>query len=277
HPTRERKYDHIKDVTFETYRGFIEDPMDAQYVVEGVILNRFVAFEGDSEEMNRIRVRSGTVIIETTDPNEPNPDLDENPDELSSSLASHFGSLTGLFPTFSPRTLKPNTRVIKNGITKRSITVKGSDGIKYRVVSYYLAADVLAMQIKSRDFNGAMETRSGADTAGIVDLMRPSKDVGLKDAVACSGVDVVAVYREANPLWKGIRAESVSYNGSNSGIASPAVWNDVGGAQQAGRHPSGSSADFSENSANVPSKSDEFSHLYHCPEYEKYYPYHFEQ
>ncbi|KAJ3064265.1 hypothetical protein HDU98_012292, partial [Podochytrium sp. JEL0797] len=90
--------------------------------------------------------------IETIDSNELNQDLDETPDELETALASHFGSLTGLFPSCSAKTVKPNTRAIKNGLTNRSSTVKGSNGIKYRVVSYYLASDVLAMKNKSRDF-----------------------------------------------------------------------------------------------------------------------------
>ncbi|KAJ3068397.1 hypothetical protein HDU98_008405 [Podochytrium sp. JEL0797] len=147
--------------------------------------------------------------IEKTDPNEPNPPPEEPSEEP---LSPHIGSTTGLFPTFTAKTLKPNTRLLKNGLTKRSISVKGSDGVKYRVVSYYHAADVLAMKLKSRSSNGAIEPRSSGNAAGAADFRRPYTDVGLKEAVIASGVDVESLCRQSNPQWKGIQAEPANLN-----------------------------------------------------------------
>ncbi|ORY30139.1 hypothetical protein BCR33DRAFT_570282 [Rhizoclosmatium globosum] len=52
-----------KTVLFETYHGYIEDPMDALYVVQGTVLGKLTPFAGTAEEMAQIRIRSGTVIV----------------------------------------------------------------------------------------------------------------------------------------------------------------------------------------------------------------------
>ncbi|KAJ3062688.1 hypothetical protein HDU98_001442 [Podochytrium sp. JEL0797] len=53
----------VKNVTFETYHGFIEDPIDAQYVVEGVILKRLLPFAGNAQDMASIQMKSGGVVV----------------------------------------------------------------------------------------------------------------------------------------------------------------------------------------------------------------------
>ncbi|KAJ3279277.1 hypothetical protein HDU79_000740, partial [Rhizoclosmatium sp. JEL0117] len=56
-------YDLLKTVLFETYHGFIEDPLDAVYVVQGTLEGVLPAFRGNSDDMACIKVRSGTVIV----------------------------------------------------------------------------------------------------------------------------------------------------------------------------------------------------------------------
>ncbi|ORY40375.1 hypothetical protein BCR33DRAFT_363167 [Rhizoclosmatium globosum] len=48
---------------FETYHGFIEDPVDAVYVVQGTLKGVLPAFRGNSDDMASVKVRSGTVIV----------------------------------------------------------------------------------------------------------------------------------------------------------------------------------------------------------------------
>ncbi|TPX59130.1 hypothetical protein CcCBS67573_g09107 [Chytriomyces confervae] len=77
--------------------------------------------------------------VELTNTNEPHP---IGPKYAPKRVQSNVAALE---PTFSARTLKPNTRLVENGLTKRTITLKGSDGQKHRVVSYYCPDDVVEM------------------------------------------------------------------------------------------------------------------------------------
>ncbi|KAJ3028276.1 UNVERIFIED_CONTAM: hypothetical protein HDU68_002023 [Siphonaria sp. JEL0065] len=46
-------------------------------------------------------------------------------------------------PYFTEKTLKTNTRLVVDGLTKRTISMFGSNGQKYRVISYYTTRDIL--------------------------------------------------------------------------------------------------------------------------------------
>ncbi|KAJ3262841.1 hypothetical protein HDU77_011702 [Chytriomyces hyalinus] len=145
--------------------------MDALLVIEGCLRSNLRLFTGSAADMARIPIQSGTVIVipensafvkrwrdgihwspsrafgpfllyrqvEPTDTNESPP---AGPKYAPKRVQSNVAALE---PTFSARTLKPNTRLVENGLTKRTITLKGSDGQKHRVVSYYCPDDVVEM------------------------------------------------------------------------------------------------------------------------------------
>ncbi|KAJ3013010.1 UNVERIFIED_CONTAM: hypothetical protein HDU68_000919, partial [Siphonaria sp. JEL0065] len=47
----------------ETYFGFIEDEMDAIFVIEGTVQGLLEPFRGTTEDMANVIIKSGTVIV----------------------------------------------------------------------------------------------------------------------------------------------------------------------------------------------------------------------
>ncbi|KAJ3279704.1 hypothetical protein HDU79_000370, partial [Rhizoclosmatium sp. JEL0117] len=214
---------------FETYHGFIDDPVDAVYVVQGTLKGVLPAFRGNSDDMASVKVRSGTVIvmpekglsvkrwrdgikwspsraygnfllyrqIETKNTNEPDDDDDPDPRPYS----APYGSTTGLQPTFTSKTLKEGTRIAKNGLTKRTITVKGSDGEKHRVISYYNSRDVMAMMRAAQRGEGGESLSAG--------LLRASEDENLRDAVKLSTADAIGLVKQLYPAFEVIVRQEV--------------------------------------------------------------------
>ncbi|KAI9330618.1 Gti1/Pac2 family-domain-containing protein [Obelidium mucronatum] len=161
---------------FETYYGFVEDSMDALHVVEGVVRGYLHPFIGTAIDMSRVEPRSGTVIvvsessssikrwrdnikwsssraygrfilyrqIENADPKPKEANPTANPKVLEDIVLRQSARIPGLEPQFS-KTLRPGTQIVENGLTKRTISLVGSNGLKYRVVSYYCPEDVLNM------------------------------------------------------------------------------------------------------------------------------------
>ncbi|KAJ3405248.1 hypothetical protein HDU80_001638 [Chytriomyces hyalinus] len=155
---------------FETYFGFIATLEDALLVIEGTINGCLPHFAGTASELNHIPVRSGTVIVVAESsanvrrwkdgiPWSPSrafgPFLLYRQIELETSATSssiphpkysarRFNSNhAGLEPNYTQKTLKPGTRIAPNGLTKRTITLVGSDGGRHRLVSYYEPIDIV--------------------------------------------------------------------------------------------------------------------------------------
>ncbi|KAJ3284410.1 hypothetical protein HDU79_008246 [Rhizoclosmatium sp. JEL0117] len=217
--------------TNQTYHGFIEDAMDALFVVQGAILGVLSAFTGTAEDMANVDVRSGTVIVMA----ENNPYLKRWRDGLRWSpsraygpfilyreieakgakatqpnddliqdmigLSGHTGSTTGLLPSFSERTLKPNTQLRREGLTKRTISIKGSDGISYRVVSYYKASDVLSANTlgTAEKLNGPQHQQTAEKNNAT--LSRPSYDNHLVLIMEKAGISMTSLIKTTLPQW----------------------------------------------------------------------------
>ncbi|KAJ3202958.1 hypothetical protein HDU82_006952 [Entophlyctis luteolus] len=148
----------------ETYFGFVEDDLDAILLVEASIANELPLFSGNSVAMAMLRVRSGTVVV-----------LPEGSRFLKRWM------IAGINPTFAPTSLKCGQRIApgksnpqrlyvimnalfrKAGLTKKSITVRGSDGRLYRVISYCAPSDVI-------------KPFSRRDDASETTLLKPSRD-----------------------------------------------------------------------------------------------------
>ncbi|KAJ3078948.1 hypothetical protein HDU99_000258 [Rhizoclosmatium hyalinum] len=241
----------LEDVehTNQTYYGFIEDAMDALFVVQGAILGVLPAFTGTAEDMANVDVRSGTVIVmaennpylkrwrvrwtqvvtvtgvwafhtvqvtlwgmmklqvtissreieaKGANSTQPNDDLIQEMINLS----GHTGSTTGLLPSFSERTLKPNTQLRREGLTKRTISIKGSDGISYRVVSYYKASDVLSTKASERTaekLNGHQHQQTAEKNNAT--LSRPSYDNHLVLIMEKAGISMTSLIKTTLPQW----------------------------------------------------------------------------
>ncbi|KAJ3352753.1 hypothetical protein HDU83_007701 [Entophlyctis luteolus] len=79
--------------------------------------------------------------------------------------------IPGVDPAFSESVLKMGTQIVNDGLTKRSISVNGSDGLRHRVISYYTVEDVLNMSEQLAVSRGiSTECR----------FIRPSQDSALK-------------------------------------------------------------------------------------------------
>ncbi|KAJ3228506.1 hypothetical protein HDU78_009750 [Chytriomyces hyalinus] len=207
-----------------SFFGFIENPMDALLVIEGCVRSNLRQFTGSAADMARIPIRSGTVIVipensvfvkrwrdgihwspsrafgpfllyrqvELTNTNEPHP---VGPKYAPKRVQSNVAALE---PTFSARTLKPNTRLVENGLTKRTITLKGSDGQKHRVVSYYCPDDVVEMsRLEAESKAGGSSSRtqqSDAFSAGPDEIFqRPMGDSRLCAIAADKSVNLTTL------------------------------------------------------------------------------------
>ncbi|KAI8622693.1 hypothetical protein BC830DRAFT_272412 [Chytriomyces sp. MP71] len=93
-------------------------------------------------------------------------------------LTRSIGIDSGIAPTFSSKTLKPGTRVVENGFTKRTITLTGSDGLRYRLISYAKADDIRKIRLNATDRSEAYRTLSDEPVleGDVPALTRPSHD-----------------------------------------------------------------------------------------------------
>ncbi|ORY38137.1 hypothetical protein BCR33DRAFT_720849 [Rhizoclosmatium globosum] len=193
----------VQDKTpyFESFYGFIEDPMDALHVIEGCVRGVLKPFSGSSIDMARVNIRSGTVIVvpdnsihvrRWKDNARWSPSraygsfllyreiedipVDNQADLSPKSLvkrSSSAANITGLEPSYSEKTLKEGTRLLKNGLTKRTIALRGSDGRKYRIVSYFNSKDILEM--KGRQARSLKDNVQDVDVDG-AEVLRCAKD-----------------------------------------------------------------------------------------------------
>ncbi|KAJ3349096.1 hypothetical protein HDU83_000789 [Entophlyctis luteolus] len=141
----------------ESYYGFVDNEVDALLLVEATISGTLRAFSGSAVDIARLRIRSGTVLV-----------ISEScrlvkrwKDGLQWSPSRAYGSfllyrqtcnlsdakanvnpsenryrVPGATPFFAKNVLKPGMDILKEGgLTKRSITLKGSDGQRHRVIS----------------------------------------------------------------------------------------------------------------------------------------------
>ncbi|KAI9338234.1 Gti1/Pac2 family-domain-containing protein [Obelidium mucronatum] len=168
--------DGIESRDEESFYGFIKDPTDALLVIEGCIHGTLRTFTGaantlirsgscfvfsdtsvqmkrwrDGERWSPSRAHGSFLLyreVESTRHAVATSSNNTEPQFQAKDPSSSFGAaanqnIPGLEPSFSEKTLKPNTRILPDGLTKRTISMFGSDGQKYRVISYYTRKDVV--------------------------------------------------------------------------------------------------------------------------------------
>ncbi|KAJ3193926.1 hypothetical protein HDU82_002627, partial [Entophlyctis luteolus] len=196
--------------TGESYYGFVDNQVDALLLVEATIAGTIPAFSGSAIDVARLRIRSGTVLVISEscrlvkrwkDGLQWSPSraygsflLYRQTCNVSQAKANATSSrkrirVPGATPFFAKNVLKPGTDILKegedylrekfgrdlktfklDGLTKRSITIKGSDGKRHRVISYYTPSD--AARISRCCSN---QSSSAVDGHG-PPFMRPSLD-----------------------------------------------------------------------------------------------------
>ncbi|KAJ3228345.1 hypothetical protein HDU78_009801 [Chytriomyces hyalinus] len=148
----------------ETFYGFIKDAMDALLVIEACLKGLLSPFKSGSDASGQFAIRSGTVIVfaesssqmkRWRDGERWSPSRAHGPFLLYGEVESvrtttdardaptPFAVIPGLDPSFSTKTLKSGMRLVQNGLTKKTITLIGSDRQRHRVISYYNRNDAL--------------------------------------------------------------------------------------------------------------------------------------
>ncbi|KAJ3350486.1 hypothetical protein HDU83_009686 [Entophlyctis luteolus] len=135
----------------ESFFGFIKEPIDAMILVEACVRGLVLPIDKipDGRHWSPSRAHGPFLLyreVETT--------LDAP--EPRKARPTHIldNRIPGLEPTYSCKTLKQNTRLIDSGLTKRTITLMGSDGQKYRVICYYAREDIIHMYTGDYDHEG---------------------------------------------------------------------------------------------------------------------------
>ncbi|KAI8617420.1 hypothetical protein BC830DRAFT_100543 [Chytriomyces sp. MP71] len=189
------------DPTDYTYFGYIEDVTDAQLVIEGCVRKTLKKFSSTFDTSTLV-ITSGVVVVIletgvrwrdklTWSPSRAyGPFLLYRQVEAAEKSAqplvnAKFRGLTrstgidsGIAPTFSTKTLKPGTRVVANGFTKRTITLLGSNGMRYRLISYAKADDIRKIRLNAIDGSEEYRTLSNEllQDGEVPGLTRPSHD-----------------------------------------------------------------------------------------------------
>ncbi|KAJ3067888.1 hypothetical protein HDU98_008906 [Podochytrium sp. JEL0797] len=159
----------------ETLFGFINDPMDAMLMVQACIREILTSLDTASTayaQRNCDCVQGKFLnVFGEVEPAAGAP-------EPRKTRPTHFldSRIPGLEPTYSSKTLKQNARLVPNGLTKRTITLKGSDGHRHRMISYYAREDVIQMYSTSSGAASSFKTPSETPELNAL-LNNPSIDL----------------------------------------------------------------------------------------------------
>ncbi|KAJ3228003.1 hypothetical protein HDU81_006370 [Chytriomyces hyalinus] len=207
-------------------QGFVKEPTDALLIVEGCIRGILISTDKTPIDLEEdIPIRSGSIVVfeesskrwrdgrrwspsrvhgpfllyREVEPTSTGPDPRK-------SKPTHIldTRIPGLEPTYSCKTLKQNTRLVEEGLTKRTITLKGSDGRRYRVISYYARQDVIDMYVSSKNEMGLVVP---SETLQLNVLLRdPSLNV---NALLAESIDLAKYASEVVLAKKSRKEDSI--------------------------------------------------------------------
>ncbi|KAJ3265699.1 hypothetical protein HDU77_004229 [Chytriomyces hyalinus] len=192
----------------ETFFGFVKEPTDALLIVEGCIRGILISTDKtpiDLEEETPIR--SGSIVVFEESSKRWRVEPTSTGPEPRKSKPTHIldTRIPGLEPTYSCKTLKQNTRLVEEGLTKRTITLKGSDARRYRVISYYARQDVIDMYVSPS--NNEMGLVVPSETPQLNALLRdPSLDV---NALLSESIDLAKYASEVVLAKKSRKEDSI--------------------------------------------------------------------
>ncbi|TPX56797.1 hypothetical protein CcCBS67573_g09314 [Chytriomyces confervae] len=211
----------------ETFFGFVKEPTDALLIVEGCIRGILTSTDKTPIDLEEeIPIRSGSIVVfeesskRWRDGRRWSPSRVHGPfllyreveptstgPEPRKSKPTHIldTRIPGLEPTYSCKTLKQNTRLVEEGLTKRTITLKGSDARRYRVISYYARQDVIDMYVSSSKNEMGLVVPS--ETPQLNALLRdPSLEV---NALLSESIDLEKYASEVVLAKKGRKEDSI--------------------------------------------------------------------
>ncbi|KAJ3098284.1 hypothetical protein HK100_005134 [Physocladia obscura] len=157
------------DYSFETFFGFIKDKNDAMLIVEACVHGRLKCIP--PYKYSNLNFRSGSIVVITQKSYDTSSiRWRDGGNWTTSKLNDGFllyretepipeGFSFPQFqieavPLFAAGSLKANTQLIPDGMAKRTISLTGSDGNRYRVISYFYPIDVeshyICAQIQQR-------------------------------------------------------------------------------------------------------------------------------
>ncbi|KAJ3100515.1 hypothetical protein HK100_004697 [Physocladia obscura] len=145
----------------ETFRGFVKDPIDAALLIEACIANLLQPLNMVPMSLSDLQIRSGTVLVfaENSSMGQmvrwrdgcrwsasrlQGPFLLYREVETSSTSCHSRLQLDRENdpPRFINTVVRGKTRFVINGLAKRTLTLSGSDGNRYRVISYFYPLEV---------------------------------------------------------------------------------------------------------------------------------------
>ncbi|ORY48500.1 hypothetical protein BCR33DRAFT_714268 [Rhizoclosmatium globosum] len=177
--------------SFESWFGFVKDKQDANLLVEAVIAGAIRPLKIVPADA---KLRSGSVIVfaesggntqltrwrdgSSWSPSRIHGDFLLYREVESTKKAAAVSSPSSVQTLnakcrFATTSFRPNTRLVAQGFAKRTITIVGSDGVKYRVISYFFPHDVAMHYGES-----AVGSSCGVDSRRLADgevLQTPSE------------------------------------------------------------------------------------------------------
>ncbi|KAI8843178.1 Gti1/Pac2 family-domain-containing protein [Chytriomyces cf. hyalinus JEL632] len=159
----------------ETFRGYVKDTADAHALIEACIAGILRPLNTAPESLSHLRIRSGTCLVFGDDQSkhadgkghtarwrdggrwsrsrlqgpfllyrevESTKNCAPAEDTYSKFLLTVASTETEQCTRFRNTVLRPQTRFVPNGLAKRTITLTGSNGLRYRVISYFYPPSV---------------------------------------------------------------------------------------------------------------------------------------
>ncbi|TPX68835.1 hypothetical protein CcCBS67573_g07029 [Chytriomyces confervae] len=159
----------------ETFRGYVKDTADAHALIEACIAGILRPLNTAPESLSHLRIRSGTCLVFGDDQSkhadgkghtarwrdggrwsrsrlqgpfllyrevESTKNCAPAEDTYSKFLLTVASTEAEQCTRFRNTVLRPQTRFVPNGLAKRTITLTGSNGLRYRVISYFYPPSV---------------------------------------------------------------------------------------------------------------------------------------
>ncbi|KAI9344591.1 Gti1/Pac2 family-domain-containing protein [Obelidium mucronatum] len=162
----------------ETFRGFVKNKNDAKILVEACIAGYLFPLNVIPVDLSCLKLQSGTVIVfsESTShtqmmrwrdgakwsPSRVNGQFllyrEVESSKVPSTTSTDMSQESSRFNTPVPR---PGTRLVVQGFAKRTISITGSDGHNYRVISYFYPKDVSHLYGDDHESDDVIPTPGG--------------------------------------------------------------------------------------------------------------------
>ncbi|KAI8827615.1 hypothetical protein BJ741DRAFT_654177 [Chytriomyces cf. hyalinus JEL632] len=178
--SRQQQQQHSKSI-HEIWFGFIKEKKDAQILVDACAANLLTPIRELSSSTSTLEIRSGSVIIlqETSTTPAQKTRWRDSFSWSSSRISGAFLLYRQVEPVstaaknhtvqreksslFITTSVRGNTRLVPNGLAKRTITLTAQKtGEKFRVISYFYPSDVEHLYSRKMQHQGFLQTPSQA-------------------------------------------------------------------------------------------------------------------